>query len=470
MGFINWLGFNNPRDAPKVPDVRNDVRDSGTLFVFGRANSGEQVDEKSAMQIATVYACVRLLAESVAQLPLHLYKVTEPDGQEKANDHPLYKILYREPNPEMTSFSYWEAVMTHLLLWGNSYSQIVRDGKNTVLGLYPLLPENVEIDRTDKGELYYIYHAYTNEVPGETNKDIIFRRDEVLHIPGLSFNGLVGFSPIAMMKNSLGTTMAVEKYGSAFFKNGAQPAGVLQHPNLLKDPEKVRRQWNEAYGGAGNAHRVAVLEEGMTYKPISLPPEDSQFLSTREFGVEEICRIFRVPPHMVQDLKRATFSNIEHQSIDFVVHTLDPWLVRIEKAIVKDLLVEDEKDQFFPKFNVDGLLRGDYKSRMEGYNIGRQGGWMSANDIRRLENLDPIPEEEGGDLYIINGSCVKLRDVGAAYAKTAAPQPEKTPDPDEETEEQPETGQPDEGEDGKEEQHENKRHTERHEERRKARR
>ena len=257
MGFINWLGFNNPRDAPKAPDVRNDVRDSGTLFVFGRANSGEQVDEKSAMQIATVYACVRLLAESVAQLPLHLYKVTEPDGQEKANDHPLYKILYREPNPEMTSFSYWEAVMTHLLLWGNSYSQIVRDGKNTVLGLYPLLPENVEIDRTDKGELYYIYHAYTNEVPGETNKDIIFRRDEILHIPGLSFNGLVGFSPIAMMKNSLGTTMAVEKYGSSFFKNGAQPAGVLQHPNLLKDPEKVRRQWNEAYGGAGNAHRGA---------------------------------------------------------------------------------------------------------------------------------------------------------------------------------------------------------------------
>ena len=467
MGFINWLGFNNPRDAPRAPDVRNDVRDSGTLFVFGRANSGEQVDEKSAMQIATVYACVRLLAESVAQLPLHLYKVTEPDGQEKANDHPLYKILYREPNPEMTSFSYWEAVMTHLLLWGNSYSQIVRDGKNTVLGLYPLLPENVEIDRTDKGELYYIYHAYTNEVPGETNKDIIFRRDEILHIPGLSFNGLVGFSPIAMMKNSLGTTMAVEKYGSSFFKNGAQPAGVLQHPNLLKDPEKVRRQWNEAYGGAGNAHKVAVLEEGMTYKPISLPPEDSQFLSTREFGVEEICRIFRVPPHMVQDLKRATFSNIEHQSIDFVVHTLDPWLVRIEKAIVKDLLVEDEKDQFFPKFNVDGLLRGDYKSRMDGYSIGISTGIISPNEARRKENMPPLPEEEGGDFHIVNGTFIKLKDVGQQYGvqeNTQEPPEEDTPD-EPETEEQP-----DEGQDGKEEQHENKRHTERHEERRKSRR
>ena len=465
MGFINWLGFNNPRDAPKLPDVRNDVRDSGTLFVFGKANSGEQVDEKSAMQIATVYACVRLLAESVAQLPLHLYKVTDPGGQEKAKEHPLYKILYREPNPEMTSFSYWEAVMTHLLLWGNSYSQVIRDGKNTVLGLYPLLPENVEIDRTEQGELYYIYHAYTNEVPGEKNKDIIFRRDEILHIPGLSFNGLVGFSPIAMMKNSLGTTMAVEKYGSAFFKNGAQPAGVLQHPGLMKDPEKVRRQWHEAYGGAGNAHKVAVLEEGMQYKAISLPPEDSQFLSTREFGVEEICRIFRVPPHMVQDLKRATFSNIEHQSIDFVVHTLDPWLVRIEKAIVKDLLVEDEKDQFFPKFNVDGLLRGDYKSRMDGYSVGISTGIISPNEARRKENMPPLPEEEGGNYHIVNGTFIKLSDVGQQYGVQSGEQESKS-------ETKPEEDKPDQQEEQpeQEEQHENKRHTERHEERRKSRR
>ena len=455
MGFMNWLGFNNPRDAPTIPDIRNDVRDSGTLFVFGRANSGEQVDEKSAMQIATVYACVRLLAESVAQLPLHLYRVTEPDGQEKANDHPLYKILFREPNPEMTSFSYWEAVMTHLLLWGNSYSQVIRDGKNAVLGLYPLLPENVEIDRTENGELYYIYHAYTNEVPGETNKDIIFRRDEILHIPGLSFNGLVGFSPIAMMKNSLGTTMAVERYGSAFFKNGAQPAGVLEHPGTLKDPQKIRNDWVKAYGGAGNAHRVAVLEEGMSYKPISLPPEDSQFLSTREFGVEEICRIFRVPPHMVQDLKRATFSNIEHQSIDFVVHTLDPWLVRIEKAIVKDLLVEEEKDLYFPKFNV---------SRMDGYSIGISTGIISPNEARRKENMHPLSEDEGGDFHIVNGTFIKLKDVGQQYGVSASDSESQRDT--ENTEPQPEK----EPEQNEEEGHENKRHTERHEERRKQRR
>ena len=451
MGWREWLGFPKPRDAPRLPEVTDNVRDSGTVFVFGRADSGVNVDEKSAMQIATVYACVRLLAESVAQLPLHLYRLEGESSKVKARDHPLYKILYRQPNSEMSSFSFWETVMVHLLLWGNAYAQIVRDGKNTVLGLYPLLPENVEIDRDETGQLYFIYHAYTDEVPGEQNKDILFRRDEILHIPGLGFNGLVGFSPIAMMKNALGAELAVEKYGSAFFKNGAQPSGVLEHPGVLKNPEKIRQNWSAVYGGADNAHKVAVLEENMHYKPISLPPEDSQFLSAREFGVEEICRIYRVPPHMVQCLKRSTFSNIEHQSIDFVVHTLDPWLRRIEKAIVKDVLLEEEQEELFPQFNVDGLLRGDYKSRMEGYNIARQGGWMSANDIRRLENLDPIPEEDGGNLYIINGSCVKLRDVGLAYADrtdteatSAEPESEQA-EPEQQTEE--DTPEPEDRED-----------------------
>ena len=470
MGFLNWLGFRYPRDAPDVPDIRDDVRDSGTLFVFGRANSGEMVDERSAMQISTVYACVRLLAESVAQLPLHLYRASENDGQEKACEHPLYKILYREPNPEMTSFSYWEAVMTHLLLWGNSYSQVVRDGRNNVLGLYPLMPENVEIDRTEKGELYYIYHAYTNEVPGDTNKDIIFRRDEILHIPGLGFNGLVGFSPVAMMKNALGTTIAVEKYGSSFFRNGAQPAGVLEHPGVLKNPEKIRENWSKVYGGANNAHKVAVLEEDMHYKPISLPPEDSQFLSTREFGVEEICRIFRVPPHMVQDLKRATFSNIEHQSIDFVVHTLDPWLVRIEKAIVKDLLVEEEKDEYFPKFNVDGLLRGDYKSRMDGYSVGISTGIISPNEARRKENMPALPEGEGGDFHIVNGTFIKLKDVGQQYGLSAGDGVGSSdPESGNGSESEGDADSPADPDTGGEE-HENKRHAERHAKRKAERR
>ena len=427
MGLRQWLGFSNPRDAPaeSLPDIQNNVKDSGTLFVFGRAESGERVDEKTAMQISAVYACVRLLAESVAQLPLHLYRKKEPDGQEKATDHPLYKILYMAPNPEMTSFSFWETMVLQILLWGNSYAQVIRDGKNNVLALYPLPPENVEVDRDEKGHIYYIYHAYTDEVPGETNKDIYFRSDEVFHVPGLSYNGLVGVSPIAMMKNSLGTTLAVEKYGSAFFKNGAQPSGVLEHPGVLKNPEKIRENWSDVYGGANNAHKVAVLEEGMSYKAISLPPEDSQFLSTRQFGVNEICRIFRVPPHLVQDMEHATFSNIEHQSIDFVVHTLTPWLVRFEQAIIKDLLLPDEQDDYFPKFNVDGLLRGDYQSRMQGYATGISNGFLSPNDIHRLENMDLIPAEKGGDDYYLNGGYVKLEDAGKNVT-AAPPQPEGT--------------------------------------------
>lgn len=424
MGFLKWMGFSKPRDAPgeNLPEVTDSVRDSGQVFSFGTANSGEKVDEQSAMQISTVYACVRLLAETVAALPLHLYRYTDDGkGKESAFDHPLYRILYRQPNDEMSSFIWRETMMTHLLLWGNAYSQIIRDGRNNVLGLYPLLPENVEVDRDEQGQLYYIYHAYTDEVPGEQNQDIYFRKDEILHIPGLGFNGLVGFSPIAMMKNSLGTTLAVEKYGASFFKNGAQPSGVLEHPGVLKDPQKIRDNWTAVYGGANNAHRVAVLEEGMAYKAISLPPEDSQFLSTRQFGVEEICRIFRVPPHMVQSLEHATFSNIEHQSIDFVVHTLTPWLVRFEQAIIKDLLLEEEQDVLFPKFNVDGLLRGDYQSRMNGYATGISNGFLSPNDIHRLENMDLIPAEEGGDDYYLNGGYVKLRDAGKfAQAKQAA--------------------------------------------------
>ena len=413
MGVLEWLGI-SPRDKPDLPEVVDNVRDSGQTFVFGKADSGERVDEKSAMQIATVYACVRLLAETVAGLPLHLYKFTDKDekGKEKAKDHPLYKLLYRQPNPEMTSFSFREVMMTHLLLYGNCYAQVIRDGRNRILSLYPLLPENVEVDRDEKGEIFYIYHAYTDEKPGENNKDIYFRRDEIFHVPGLGFNGLVGFSPIAMMKNALGTTLAVERCGSSFFKNGAQPSGVLEHPGVLKDPSRIRENWTAVYGGANNAHKVAVLEEGMQYKAISLPPEDSQFLSTRQFGVNEICRIFRVPPHMVQDLEHATFSNIEHQSIDFVVHTLTPWLVRFEQAVIKDLLLDGEKDEYFPKFNVDGLLRGDYASRMQGYATGISNGFLSPNDVHRLENMDLIPADKGGDDYYLNGGYVRLGDAG----------------------------------------------------------
>lgn len=204
-------------------------------------------------------------------------------------------------------------------------------------------------------------------------------------------------------------SIACEEYGSKFFANGAAPSGVLEHPGTIKDPSRVRESWTQTFGGSSNAHKVAVLEEGMKYTPISISPEQAQFLETRKFQIDEIARIFRVPPHMVGDLEKSSFSNIEQQSLEFVKYTLDPWVSRWEQNLVRSLLTTDEKKKYFIKFNVDGLLRGDYQSRMNGYATARQNGWMSANDIRELENLDRITAEEGGDLYLVNGNMLPLK-------------------------------------------------------------
>ena len=370
------------------------------------------------MQMTAVYCCVRILSEAVASLPLQFYRYTDDGGKEKAVEHPLYFLLHDEPNPEMTSFIFRETLMTHLLLWGNAYSQIIRDGKGEVVALYPLMPDRMKVDRDEHGKLYYEYTVYdSDDVDGRkgTNKvgrTVRLQPHDVLHIPGLGFDGLVGYSPIAMAKNAIGLAIATEEYGSKFFANGAAPSGVLEHPGTIKDPSKVRESWQATFGGSGNANKIAVLEEGMKYTPISISPEQAQFLETRKFQIDEIARIFRVPPHMIGDLEKSSFNNIEQQSLEFVKYTLDPWVSRWEQAMVRALLTPDEKKKYFFKFNVDGLLRGDYQSRMNGYATARQNGWMSANDIRELENLDRIPAEQGGDLYLINGNMTKLEDAG----------------------------------------------------------
>ena len=245
------------------------------------------------------------------------------------------------------------------------------------------------------------------------NNTVVLLPRDVLHIPGLGFDGLVGYSPIAMAKNAIGLAIATEEYGAKFFANGAAPSGVLEHPGTIKDPTKVREAWQSQFGGSSNSGKVAVLEEGMKYTPISISPEQAQFLETRKFQINEIARIFRVPPHMVGDLEKSSFSNIEQQSLEFVKYTLDPWVMRWEQSIQRSLFTPNEKKNYFVKFNVEGLLRGDYQSRMQGYATARQNGWMSANDIRELENLDRIPEESGGDLYLVNGNMLPLEKAGA---------------------------------------------------------
>lgn len=305
--------------------------------------------------------------------------------------------------------------MTHLLLWGNAFSQIIRNGKGEIIALYPLMPDRMKVDRDNNGKLYYEYTVYdSDDVNGrkgtdKTGKVVRLQPHDVLHIPGLGFDGLVGYSPIAMAKNAIGLAMATEEYGSKFFANGAAPSGVLEHPGTIKDPARIRESWQSTFGGSGNANKIAVLEEGMKYTPISISPEQAQFLETRKFQIDEIARIFRVPPHMIGDLEKSSFNNIEQQSLEFVKYTLDPWVSRWEQAMVRSLLTAAEKKKYFFKFNVDGLLRGDYQSRMNGYATARQNGWMSANDIRELENLDRIPEEEGGDAYLVNGNMIPIQ-------------------------------------------------------------
>jgi len=405
MGIFS--GIFKSRDAPV-----NRTAGSAYSFFLGNSTAGKRVNERSAMQMTAVYSCVRILSESVASLPLHLYRYTKNGGKEKAVNHPLYFLLHDEPNPEMTSYVFRETLMTHLLLWGNAYAQIIRNGKGEVIALYPLMPDRMTVDRNEKGELYYEYQMSSDDAKINKESTVKLKREDVLHVPGLGFDGLVGYSPIAMAKNAIGLAIAAEEYGSKFYANGAAPSGVLEHPGTLKDPSKVRESWTQTFGGSANANKVAVLEEGMKYTPISIAPNEAQFLETRKFQINEIARIFRVPPHMVGDLEKSSFSNIEQQSLEYVQYTLAPWIARFEQSMVRALLSVSEKKDFFIKFNVDGLLRGDYQSRMSGYATARQNGWMSANDIRELENLDRIPAEQGGDLYLINGNMTRLEDAG----------------------------------------------------------
>ena len=355
-----------------------------------RAHGGTPavVTPRNALTIIAVYAAVRLIAESVGSLPLILYERTADGGKRRATQHPLYELLHDQPNPEMTAVVFRETLQAHLGTWGNAYAQIVRDRGGRVRELWPLRPDRMTVKRNAAGALEYHYEGVQQP----------FAAEEILHIPALGFDGLMGYSPIALARRGLWLLLAAEEYGARFFENDARPGVVLKHPDKLTEEayRHIKESWEESHSGVDKAHKPAILEEGMDIETVGLPPQDSQFLETRKFQVTEIARLYRIPPHMLADLDRATFSNIEHQGIEFVVYTLRPWLVRWEQAIRMRLLTPTERKRYFAEHLVDGLLRGDIKSRYEAYNIGRNGGWLSANDIRSLENMNPIP---GGDTY-----------------------------------------------------------------------
>lgn len=358
--------------------------------------AGVEVDEWNAMTYSAVWACVRLIAETVGSLPFYLYRHLPDGGKELARDHPLWRVLVDQPNPEMSPMTFHETLEAHVLLWGNSYAQIQRDGGGRPVALWPFAPNRVKPMRDENGVLYY---HYTPSAGGQP-KDYLAQ--DVWHVPGLGFDGIMGYSVISMARQSLSLGLASEKYGASFFGNGAMPKGALKHPGELSEPARInlRRTWEDTHQGTGNANRIAILEEGLDFQQIGISPEDAQFLETRQFQVAEVCRWFNVPPHMIRDLSRSTNNNIEQQSIDYGTYTIRPRLVRREQETKRKLLLESDQRAFFPKYDMDELLRGDMASRYAAYNIGRLGGWLNSDEIRAKENMNPIPDGKGKEYLV----------------------------------------------------------------------
>jgi HK97 family phage portal protein len=382
--------------------------------------SGIAVTSDTAMRLSAVWACVKVLSESVAMLPLILYR-RDGESKSRAADHRLYPILHDQPNPEMTAYTFKQTMMVNLLLRGNAYAEIEFDRIGRVIRLWPLPYDAYSI--TPYREAGEIVYKVRNLILGG---EVTIPSWKMLHIMGLGRNGYIGLSPIQQAQQGIGLGLAAEQFGAKFFGSGANMSGVLEHPQKLSTEAtaKLKKSWDNAYGGLSKAHKTVVLEEGMKYARIGIPPNDAQFLETRKFQVTDIARIYRVPPHMVGDLDRATWANIEHQAIEFVVHSLGPWLKNWEQTINWKLLDERERKEYYSEFLVDALLRGDIKTRYQSYAIGKAHGWLSSNDIRRYENMDPI---DGGDMYLVPMNMVPADQAGQKTNNTQGSAPPDTP-------------------------------------------
>ena len=358
------------------------------------SSSGIIVNENTAMTYSAYYACVKVISETIATIPLHIYKHRKDGGKERARQHPLYFILHDEPNPEMTSFQFRETMMNHLLTWGNFYADIGRNPMKSPIALWPLRPDRMSVQWDGKGRRRYIYTLPTGE------KRLLDPAD-VLHIMGGSSNGLIGMSPVGQMRDAIALGISTEDFGNEFYKNGLALSGVFTHPGKLdkKAKKNITESITKYKTGLGNRHRFMVTQEGMTYTQIGIPPENAQFLETRKFQLEEMCRIHRLQLHKVQHLEHATFSNIEHQAIEFTVDTIQPWSTRAESEFRRQLFSETDKRKYFIEFLLDGLLRGDIKTRYGAHAIGIKNGWLTINDARRMERLNPSVQEGANLLY-----------------------------------------------------------------------
>jgi|GEM_PF-801885 len=395
-----------------------------------RATAGVRVNEDSALRYTTVYACIRVLSETLASLPLHVYrKRSSGNGKDRATDHPLYDVLHTVPNEEMPSMTWRETMMGHILTSGNCYSEKTYNGRGAVVRLYPIpwtqmrpvrnkQTRAIEYELTDRGKVE------------------IMPAEKVLHIPGLGFDGIVGYSPIRMAMEAIGLGLAAESFGARFFGHGTHLGGIIEHPQSMSDESfaRLKKSFREEYGGLQKSHGTIILEEGAKFTKLGIPPEEAQFLETRKFQRSEIAGIYRVPPHMLADLEKATFSNIEHLSLEFLMYSMRPWIYRWEQYINWKLFSpEERKQEFFAEFAVTALLRGDTKSQAEALHIARQDGVVNADEWREMVGMNP---QEGGTgkIYFINGNMVSVDKAAEQGPKQdggtgAQPAPIPTPAP-----------------------------------------
>ena len=374
-------------------------RQMDAVFTGLPTASGVPISEESALCNTAYWNAIKLISETFSSVPLDLFRRL-PRGKSKAVDNPLFDLVHQQPNSEMTKLQFLEAQQAVILSWGNAYAEIEWDmSVGRPVALWPLWPDRVKPTRQN-GTLVY-------EVKVSPDETRILPKWRMLHVPGFGYNGIMGFSPVSLHRQGIGLGIAMETFGSTFFGNGAKPGGYLEHPGKLSDEahKRLKENWNNAQQGLTNAQRTAILEEGMKYTQLGIPPDDAQFLGSREFQVQEIARIFNVPPSMLADLSHGTFSNIEQLSLNFVTYTMRPWWERWEQSFNWKLLGPDERKLFFFEFNAEGLLRGDSAARSEFYRTLFGIGTMSPNDIREKENMNPI---SGGDTYYVPLNMVSV--------------------------------------------------------------
>ncbi len=408
--------------ADAISDLRNPSAWLHNWSYSGVTHSGVNVSHHSVMGLSTYYACIRAISEDLGKTPMIVFKRSSETAKDRAPGHKYYQMLHDFPNEEMESLTFRETLTSHALAWGNGYAEIARDARGEAIALYPIHPSRVVIRRDENGKIVYDVFG-TDMIQGQSISRVDrLRAENMLHIRGLGAEGLYGYSILQVARESLGLSIAAQTYGAAFFANGAHISGVLEHPGNLTDIAltHLRDSWQELYSGANNSGKPAILEEGMKYTKIGIPPDEAQYLETRNFQVREVARWFRMPLHKVQDLADASFNNIEHQSLDYLTDTLTPWIVRWEQQIKRKLFHDDP--EHFAEFFLLGLLRSDTRSRSNFYRVMLSLGALSPNEIRSAENMNPIGPE--GDLYYIASN--NLTPINTVLQQTEPAPPDTT--------------------------------------------